>query len=411
MQNLPTFDSEADSKDPTGKEPGDHLVGEAKIKFDQFMAHRKPISSAHCIDVEKGDISTKDSVAINASGAVVHGRYGELGPAAEAIPLEYLALLRPAAEGAAAVRTLSGGKQGTMLVFGATEANGLAAAQIASAAGHAVVAVVGGEHSAQTQMMECVKGLVNEPGTAVPDVYALVKKNFLDLVESIASGDEGIQNTKAEEYVEEFKELVLEYAEAFPESMPAAVDPEILEFKGLDKDRQFFKENMEAYLAQYPPGSPPINKAQLDALFTKEQYEIFRKKFWDQTSGVISGDDLTYFSAPHLVKEQLEEPGKLKSFTSKDAGAYFPYSFSVMNQAFPEGSATPAGGPVLGAVIAVTPPLEKAAKAIAAAKTLRQKGEALQFLTSFERSAFGAAASVAAVARKHGAPVYAMGGE
>jgi len=403
IPNLPPVD--ADDGGPPA------LQGKAKEKMDQFLASRMPVTSAHAVDVAKGEISNKDSAAINASGNVVHGRYGELGPVADAIPLEYLALLRPAAEGAAGIRALEAAKSGTVLVYGATWANGMAAAQIASASGHAVVGVVGGEHSGNTQMMECIKGLISEPGTAVPDVYALSKKNFMDLVESISSGKEGIDNTSPEEYVEEFKENVLKYVVTFPESLPAAVDAEKLKFSGMDKDREFFRENMEAFLSQYPPGAPPMEKAQLDALFTTEQYEAFRKKFWSQTTDVISGDERHYFSPPHVVKELMEVPEKPTKYSSKDAGPYFPYSFSVLNQTFPEGSATPAGGPLAGAVISVTPVLESAAKAIGGAKTLREKGEALHFLTSAERTALGAASSVAAVARKYGAPVVAIGGE
>lgn len=398
IPNLPPVD--ADDTPPPEK------VGIVKQKMDRFLADRKPVTSAHAIDVAKGEISNMDSAAINAAGSVVHGRYGELGPVADAIPLEYLALLRPAAEGAAGLRALGASSSpGTVLIYGASEANGLAAAQIASAAGHSVVGVVGGEHSGNTLFMECVKGLISDPGTAVPDVYALSKKNFLDLVASISSGDEGIENTSAEEYLEEFKENFLNYVLTFPDNLPAAVDAEKMKFAGMDKDREFFRENMEAFLSQYPPGSPPIEKVQLDALFTKEQYEVFRKRFWSQTSDVISGDERNFFSPPHIVKELVEKPEKASASSGK-----FPYSFSVLNQSFPEGSAPPAGGPVLGAVIAVTPVLESAAKAIGAAKTLRAKGEALHFLTVAERTAFGAASSVAAAARKHGAPVYAIGG-
>ena len=397
IPNLPPVD--ADDTPPPDK------VGIVKQKMDRFLADRKPVTSAHAIDVAKGEISNMDSAAINAAGNVVHGRYGELGPVADAIPLEYLALLRPAAEGAAGLRALGASSSpGTVLIYGASEANGLAAAQIASAAGHSVVGVVGGEHSGNTLFMECVKGLISDPGTAVPDVYALSKKNFLDLVASISSGDEGIENTSAEEYLEEFKENFLNYVLTFPDNLPAAVDAEKMKFAGMDKDREFFRENMEAFLSQYPPGSPPIEKAQLDALFTKEQYEVFRKRFWSQTSDVISGDERNFFSPPHIVKELVEKPEKAS------ASGKFPYSFSVLNQSFPEGSSPPAGGPVLGAMIVVTPVLESAAKAIGAAKTLRAKGEALHFLTAAERTAFGAASSVAAAARKHGAPVYAIGG-
>lgn len=399
IPNLPPVD--ADDTPAPAKE------GRVKGKMDRFLADRKPVTSAHAIDVVKGEISTLDSAAINASnGSVVHGRYGELGPVADAIPLEYLALLRHAAEGAAGLRAMgaSASKPGTVLIYGASEANGLAAAQIASAAGHAVVGVVGGEHSGNSLFMESVKGLISDPGTAVPDVYALSKKNFLDLVASVASGDEGIAKTTAEEYLEEFKENFLNYVVTFPDNLPAAVDAEKLKFSGMDKDKEFFSENMEAFLSQYPPGAPPMEKVQLDALFTKDQYEVFRKRFWSQTSDVISGDERNFFSPPHIVKELVEKPEKPKP------SGKFPYSFSVLNQSFPEGSGPPVGGPVLGAVIAVTPILESAAKAVGAAKTLRAKGEALQFLTSAERSAFGAASSVAAAAKKYGAPVFAIGG-
>ena len=198
IPNLPVYD--ADDTPPPERE------GVVKAKWERFLADRKPVTSAHAIDAVKGEISTLDSAAISPSGSVVHGRYGELGPVADAIPLEYLALLRFAAEGAAGLRALgatsSAPTKGTVLIYGASQANGLAAAQIASAGGHAVVGVVGGEHSGNTIFMECVKGLISDPGTAVPDVYALSKKNFQDLVSSISSGDEGIETPTAEEYVE-----------------------------------------------------------------------------------------------------------------------------------------------------------------------------------------------------------------
>ena len=48
-----------------------------------------------------------DSAAISPSGAIVHGKFGELPAAAtEAIALEYLALLAPAAKGCVALRVL-----------------------------------------------------------------------------------------------------------------------------------------------------------------------------------------------------------------------------------------------------------------------------------------------------------------
>jgi hypothetical protein len=376
-------------------------------KMNQFLHSRKPVTSAHAVDTKAGKISNADSVAISASGTVVHGKYGELGPVADAIPLEYLALLRFAAEGAAGVRALTGGQStGTLMVYGATQASGMAAIQIASGAGYTVVAVVSGDHSGNTGMVESVKGLINYPGTAVPNVYALSKKNFADLVEGIAKGDDGFTKHTAQEYLTEFKANLLDYAVTFPENLPAAVDAEQLKFNQMDKDREHFQANMEAYLSQFPPGSPSIDKVQLDAVFSTEQYEAFRKKFWHQTSNVISGDELHFFSPPHLVKDMMELPEKIPPHPKGN----FPYSFSILDQTPPKGAEPPVGGPILGAIIVVDPVLESAAKAIDAAKTIRQKGEALSFLTKAQRNAFSAASSVAAVAKKSGAPVYTIGG-
>lgn len=384
---------------------------EAAPSTDPSAYVRGPVTSAHAVDTVKGEVSTVD-VATLKGGKVVHGRYGDLGDAAQGIPLEYLALVHPAAEGAAALRVTLGkakASKGTVLVYGASQANGFAAAQLASCAGHAVVAVVGGEHSGNDALMECVKGLMNEPGTAVPEEYALSKKNFGDLVKGICSGDDGITTAPASEYLADFKENFLKYIEMYPDTRPAAVSEEHMEFKYMEKDREYWETNMEAFLSQYPPGAPPVDKAKLDSVFSTEQYEIFRQKFWKQTSGVISGDD-TPFSAPHLVKQQSEAPEELSKATFSGAGPEFPYSFSVLNQMFPSGTDQQAGGPVLGAVICVTPTLQAAADKVAAAKTLRAKGEALQFLTNTQRAAYGAACSVAAQAKKAGAPVTVIGG-
>ncbi|CAB9519300.1 expressed unknown protein [Seminavis robusta] len=325
---------------------------------------------AHAIDTVAQTLSTQDSVAVNASGSVVHGTYGDLGNAADAIPLEYLALLRFAAQGAAGVRAIaSGSSKGTVLVYGASQASGMAATQLASAQGHAVVAVVSGDHAGNTLLMESVKGLIDAPGTAVPEVYALSKKNFADLVQAIATGTEESSSASSAEMLEEFKANLMDYS----------------------------------YLSQFQPGAPPIDKAALDALFTPEQYQAFRNKFWDQTSRVISGDESHFFSPPHIVKSMVDMPDKT---TPTKTGA-FPYSFGGGS---PYGIAPMAGGAVAGAILVVTPVLEAAAKAVDAAKTLRQKGEALSFLTDAERTAFGAACSVVAVAQKQGAPVVTIGG-
>lgn len=379
---------------------------------DPNYYHRNPVTSAHAIDVAKGEVSKLDSVALDPSGSVVHGRYGDLGDAAAAIPLEYLALLKPAAEGVAALRvaTEKASGPGTVLVFGATQANGMAATQLATASGHAVVAVVGADHSCNEDMVEYMKGMIPEPGTAVAEEYAIAKKNFSDLVDGIANGDEGLSCYSAEEMLEEFKENLLNYVEMYPEDMPAAVDPSSLKFLGMEKDKDQFRTNMEAYLAQYPPGAPAIDKQQLESNFTSEQYEVFRNKFWEQTTSVISGDESHYFSPPHIVKDLMKSPEQLDRKTFEQGAAKIPFSFTPNKGFHPEGTVAPAGGKVAGAVIAVTPDLETAAKAVDAAKTLREKAEALQFLSNAQKSAFSAACSVAAQAKKAGAPVVAVGG-
>ena len=372
---------------------------------------RNPVTSAHAIDVEKGQVSTLDSVAVSPSGSVVHGSYGDLGAAAQAIPLEYLALLRPAAEGAAGVRVTAEKGKGTLLVFGASQANGLAAIQLAAADGHAVVGVVGSEHSCHDDMNEYVKAMIPEPGTAVPEEYAIAKKNFAELVHSISSGDEGLSCYKADECLADFKANLMEYVEMYPEDLPAAVDPKSLKFLGMEKDKDEFRANMEAYLAQFPPGSPAIDKNQLEEFFTNEQYEVFRNKFWEQTTSVISGDESHYFSPPHIVRDLIKAPEKLEKNIYETVGSKLPFSFTHLNGFHPEGTKPKPGGPIIGALISVTPNLEIAAKAVDAAKTLREKAEALQFLSHTQRGAFSAACSVASLARKAGAPIYAIGGE
>jgi len=126
-------------------------------KAATYAFPNRPVTSAHAIDLEKQEPSLLDSVAIGPGGKIVHGRFGELGAAAAAVPLEYLALLAPAAEGAAALRVLASKSKtqgnSTLLVYGATQANGFAAAQLANAAGHAVVAVVDQNHSGNDLMV------------------------------------------------------------------------------------------------------------------------------------------------------------------------------------------------------------------------------------------------------------------
>lgn len=378
---------------------------------DPSAYQRSAVTSAHAIDVEKAQISTQDSVAVSPTGSVVHGRYGDLGADADGVPLEYLALLRMAAEGAAGLRAISDGSPGTVLVFGASQANGLAAVQLASDAGHAVVGVVGAEHSCNEDMVEYVKGMIPEPGTAVAEEYAIAKKNFFDLVNGISDGDEGLSCYTSAEQLEEFKANFLDYVEKYPETLPAAVDPSKMKFIGMEKDKDQFRANMEAYLAQFPPGAPPVDKQQLEAYFTSEQYEAFRNKFWEQTSSVISGDESHFFSPPHIIRDLMKEPEKVDNTVYDTAHPAIPFSFSHTHPFHPTGTQGTAGGPIKGAIISVTPNLESAAKAVDFAKTLRGKAEALQFLTNAQRGAFSAASSVVSMASKAGAPVAVIGGK
>eukprot|EP00529_Nitzschia_sp_RCC80_P024174 CAMPEP_0113457634 /NCGR_PEP_ID=MMETSP0014_2-20120614/9510_1 /TAXON_ID=2857 /ORGANISM="Nitzschia sp." /LENGTH=456 /DNA_ID=CAMNT_0000349137 /DNA_START=66 /DNA_END=1436 /DNA_ORIENTATION=- /assembly_acc=CAM_ASM_000159 len=372
---------------------------------------RSPVTSAHTVEVETGKISTQDSVAVSPSGSVVHGRYGDLPDDLTAgVPLEYLALLRMAAEGAAGVRTV-GSKSGTLLVWGASQANGFAAVQLGTAAGHAVVGVIDAQHSCNEDMTEYVKGMIPEPGTAVAEEYAMAKKNFRELVESVSTGVEGLSCYGAEECLDDFKENVVSYAEMYPDTMPAAVDASHLKFLGMEKDKDQFRANMEAYLAQFNPGSPPMDKQQLDVYFTSEQYEVFRNKFWEQTSSVISGDESHYFSPPHIVQDLMKTPEKLDtSVQDLSSSPAVPYSFTVLNNFYPPNTAQAPGGPVVGALISVTPDLKVAAETVAKAKTLRQKAEAMAFLTNAQKDALKSAQSVAALAKEAGAPVVAIGG-
>ena len=385
-------------------------IAPSKEEEDPAYYHRNPVTSAHAIDVDKGQISTLDSVALSPTGAVVHGRYGELSAeTVEGIPLEYLALLRMAAEGAAGVSKI--GSKGTVLIFGASQANGFAAVQLAAAAGHAVVGVVDAQHSCSDDMVEYVKAMIPEPGTAVAEEYAMAKKNFSDLVSSIASGKEGLACYSSEECLEDFKANLLAYAEMYPDTMPAAVDASKMKFLGMEKDKEQFRANMEAYLSQFPPGSPPMDKTQLETYFTTEQYQVFRNKFWEQTTNVISGDESHFFSPPHIVQDLMKTPEKFDASLKDLSYPAIPYSFTTVNNFYPPGTAQEAAGPVVGAIIAVTPNLKIAAQAVAKASTLREKAEALQFLTHAQKDAFTAASSVASLANKAGAPVIAVGGE
>jgi len=359
-----------------------------------------PVTSAHAIDLEKNAVSTLDSAAIDpSSGKVIHGRYGELdADATLGVPLEYLALLRMAAEGAAGLSKMG---SGTVLVYGASQANGFAAVQMAAKT-NAVVGVVDGQHSGNEDMVEYVKGVIPEPGTAVGQEYAIAKKNFKDLVSGIATGDEQLSSYTAAECLEDFKANLADYSEAYPDTMPAAVNSSKIKFLGMEKDKDQFRANMDTFLSQYQPGAPPLSKDQLDTTFNTDQYEIFRNKFWDQTTSVVSGDESHFFSPPHIVQDLMKEPEQKPPST--------PFAFSPLSSEYPMGTEAASGGPVAGAIVAVTPDLKVAAEAVAKAKTLREKAEALAFLTDAQKDAFAAATSVAAQAQAAGAPVVAIGG-
>ena len=376
----------------------------------QGSEYSSPVTSAHM--VEGNQVSTLDSAALSPDGLVVHGRYGVLPePAASAIPLEYLALLRPASEGLAAYRMLTEqttkGTKGTVLVYGASSVSGLACAQMANAEGQTVVAIVAGNHSGNDDMMFSVKHMLNEPGTAVPQEVALTKSFFRDLVKGISTGDEGFADADADSYLEDFKGLLKEYTEAFPSTRPAAVPAEAMEFNYLEKDREQWDANMGTFLEEnFAPGAPPIDSAKLDAYFSPEQYEIFRQKFWQQNTLQISGVDIKEMNPPETVQELIKTPED--SALAMEHSTGYPYCFSIFHKSHPEGTRVQAGGPVLGAVICVTPELVKAANAVAAASTLRGKAEALQFLNKTERQTYLSVCSV--IQQAQGAPVVVVGG-
>jgi hypothetical protein len=146
--------------------------------------------------------------------------------------------------------------------------------------------------------------------------------------------------------------------------------------------------------------------------FDKDQYEIFRDKFWWQTTDVISGGGEQFFSVAHFVKQQSEEPEPLDNRTYPGAGPYFPYNFSVLNPSFPLGTSVRAGGPILGSILVVTKMLQAAVnKVMVPNTTLRQKAEALQFLSRNEKAALGAARVIVQLAQEAKAPVVVVGGD
>lgn len=371
---------------------------------------RKPVTAAYTVDVGKSKLSGKDSAAFAKSG-VEHGTLGSV-KSDPSVPLEYLALLRPASEGAAALREMkiSGG---TVLIYGASRPAGMTATQLAAAKGCAVAAVIDGQHSGNEQMVDVVKGLTGEPGFAVAEEYALCKANFRDLVQRTAEGeDTAKEGFDSGRFLSDFKTNLLDYVEYYPDDLPAAVDSEQLRFVGKEKDRANFKVNMEAYLSQYAPGAAPIDEARLDALFTVEQYEAFKKKFGVQTTAVISGgdgkSDIDRFAPAEIVSNMIASPESVPDTDNNSEDSY-PFEFSVSSPS-PSITTQLKGGPISGLIIEVTPELSAAAEALAKVKTLRQKAEALQFLTEGQRNAHAAACSLVSLAKASKAPIRTVSG-
>jgi len=369
---------------------------------DPMAYNRKPVSSAQMIDTVNQCVSDTESVTLKPDGKVTHGSFGELDLSQHpGVPLEYLALLGPSAEGAAALRTLSTSDQkGTLLVYGASQPAALSAVQLGSAKGHAVVAVVGGEHSGDVELCDIVKNLTKDPGFMIPEEMAMVKQSYKDLVNGILSPKS--TPLESDTYLTDFQQNLLDYIATYPETLPAAVDKDELIFEGKDKDRVYYRENMEAYLEQFTRGAPSIPAQELSAKFTKEQYELWKQKFGKQTTSVISGESTPDFEPFHLAKQMVAQPE-----TYEDQSGEIPYEFSILKK---QEEVVGAAGPIMGAVVAVTPYLKNACEAVEKAKTLREKAEALQFLPMAERNAYAAAASVVNMAKAHGMPTVVVGG-
>lgn len=396
---------------------------------EPMMYIRKPVTSASAIDLTSKlpKLSVADTVSLTAEGTVRHGRYGILPRSeVENIPLEYLSLLHPSAQAAAALRMIlehpsnqsSAGKGGTLVVYGASQPAGMAATQLAASSSLAVIAVVDAQHSGDSEMVDCVKGMAPYPGTAVPEEFALIKRDFYDLVNVTAVGEKPTKYDCAKDFLADFVDNLKEYADFFPQERGAATDPSLREFSGKEKDRAKFNENMEAYLEQFPQGVPALPpKEEIQAKFGPEVYAVYKSRFGIQTSSVISGDtDLPEFDPARLVKTLMyTSPDEVKkeltlhstNYSGSDSD-FIPFEFNVLNPICDD--EFKGAGPVVGAVVVATPTLVKACEAVAKGKTLREKAEALQYLTQMERKAFAAASAVVTVAKTAGKEVVVVGG-
>jgi hypothetical protein len=385
---------------------------------DPMAYNRKPVSSAHAIDITSNPpkVSALDSAAISPSGTVVHGRFGELDiDPSSGIPLEYLALLYPAAQGAAALKAIANGaKHGTVLVYGAGNVAAMATVQLASADGLAVVGVVSGEQSGNDEFVDALKYMTNDPGTIVPEEFACLKANFREIVNSTIDGGAVGESFDADKFLADFQKNLLKYPEYFPNTALSPVADDYL-FAGKEKDRKYHDENISTYLSQFQKGSPAFDEVVVKEAFTKEQYAIFKSKFGQQMTSVITGDGAaTDFNPADIVKRMTESPEfiteYLKNQTHAD-GDFVQYEFSTLKNHIDNNVDMPKGGPLLGAVVSVTSDLAIAVEAVAKGKTLREKAEALQFLTESQKTAHAAASIVVAMARKAGKPIVVVGGK
>lgn len=217
-----------------------------------------------------------------------------------------------------------------------------------------------------------------------------------------ASGTAVEVSPETDQFLTDFKQNLMDYIATYPESLPGAVSKDEFVFEGKDKDRTYFRENMEAYLSQFPKGAPAIPEQDLLEKFPKDQYALWKAKFGKQTSAVLSGGGSSEFNPADIVKEMMVRPE-----TAEKDELNNDYEFSVLKPITTEDTS---GGPIMGAIIAVTPFLKNACEVLDKAKTLREKAEALQFLPVAERNAYAAASSVIALAKNNGADVIVAGG-
>lgn len=388
---------------------------------DPMTYVKNPVISAHAIEITSNTpgLSSTDSVSLSSCGTATHGLYGDMSDAClRGIPLEYLALLRPAAQGAAAVRSLlSGGEHGgTVLVYGATQPAAMAASQLASASGCAVVAIVDGQHSGNEELLDSLKrDVLEEPSIVVPEEYALVRGKLTNLINLTVNGDDPGKWVNTTGYVDDFTSNFLAYCKAYPEKkLHLALSPDSIKFDGKVKDRNDYRQNLDAYLSQYPAAVSYVDIQKLKTYFSLEKYAAFKSEFGKQTTAVITGDKTGEFDPACVVMKMIDDVGGPSvEIEHYDEVEYAPFEFDTRNRKT-LGSCldVPRGGPILGAIITATTDLTVASVAVEkAADNIRAKAEALHFLTESQKNAFAAARGVAALARSTGKDVIVVGGE